>query len=117
MSGYSCFRNSSSSAANRYHDGPGSSLCKESSPKRRLPKQICPCLKASSIRATKKSSTTRPQWIDAFKDEAMTLAERSDFDRRECELDARIDATSIMNIASPFSVLAHKWLTALGENA
>ena len=59
----------------------------------------------------------RPQWIDAFKDEAMTLAERSDFDRRECELDARIDATSIMNIASPFSVLAHKWLTALGENA
>ena len=62
------------------------------------------------------TGSTRPHWIDEFEDVAMTLAECSDFDKRECELKARIDDTSIMNIASAFSVLAHEWLTAAGEN-
>lgn len=63
-----------------------------------------------------KTGSTLPQWIDEFDDSAMTLSERSDFERRERDIDARIDDTSIMNIASAFSVLAHKWLAARGES-
>ena len=62
-------------------------------------------------------ANTRSTVIDEFEEFAMTLAERSDFERRERETDARIDDTPIMNITSAFSVLAHKCLTALGENA
>ena len=60
-------------------------------------------------------SSTLSQRIDDFEDSAMTLAERLEFDSRERELNARIDETSVMNIARAFSVLAHQWLTARGD--
>jgi hypothetical protein len=61
-------------------------------------------------------SSTLSQRIDDFEDSAMTLAERLEFDRRERELNARIDEASVMNIARAFSVLAHQWLTARADS-
>ena len=60
-------------------------------------------------------NSTLSQRIDDFEDSAMTLVERLEFDSRGRELNARIDDTSVMNIARAFSVLAHQWLTARGD--
>src|SRR2546426_11198766 len=47
------------------------------------------------------TGSTLPQWSGEFEDSAMTLAERSDFERREREIDRHID----------------KWQAARGESA
>ena len=52
-----------------------------------------------------------PAWIQELENVEMTPAEEAEFDRLEAERDARVESTSVQQIAHGVSMLAHEWLT------
>jgi hypothetical protein len=56
-----------------------------------------------------------PPWLADFEQPELTADESAEFERRHREQEARVDASPITPAARAYALLAHHWLTAVGD--
>jgi hypothetical protein len=66
-------------------------------------------------RSVGESGRQVPDWVDDVDNTEPTPQEQIEWDRHQAALEARVDGTSIMKVAQPYSLLAMRWLIERGE--